>query len=50
VFQNFSMVAVLRYRVAFHKSTYVGSAYVHGVLDGEEYLEQESDLEEFVLQ
>jgi hypothetical protein len=50
VFQNFSMVAVLRYRDASHTSTYVGSSYVHGVMDGEEYPDQESDLEEFIRQ
>jgi hypothetical protein len=47
VFQNFSMVAVLKRRGSFH--TYVGDAYVHGVMEGEEYPAEESDLEEFVL-
>ena len=45
VLQNFSTPTVLRRRDAFH--THVGTAFVHGVMDGEEYPDEESDLEEF---
>jgi hypothetical protein len=47
VFQNFSLAGVLRRRGAFH--AYVGSAYIHGAMNGEEYPHHHGGLEEFVL-